>query len=447
MSSMRATRASILVVDDDKPVAEALASLLEQVSYSVEVAGTGTNALELLRGGGYDAVVSDIRMPPPDGLELVRLAQDEWPDVPVLLVTAFATVPLAVEAMKRGAADFIMKPFDREQLLTAVDNALAARSALRLVPPETLSGYDLGIVGESEAARRLRHDVARVAQSDMTVLIRGETGTGKGLVARTIHTSGPRKDRSFIRLQLSGVSDAVMDAQLYGDRGGTAPGSAPRHPGSLNLADGGTLFLDELGDASASMQALLLRLLDEPAKGGSHLRSGCPMGVRFVAATQRNLEAQMQAGQWREDLHYRLNVAPLVLPPLRERGNDAVLIALAVCSRLEACQTRRVALDRGAIAALSRYDWPGNVRQLINVVERAALFSDDGSIRARDLEREFEHCRHSTPSASYAERRLLLEREELAEVLARAKGNRSRAARLLGISRRTLYSRLKGVGM
>ena len=438
----------VLVVDDDKAVAEVLESLLVQAGYEVEVAHDGTDALRRASDGAIDAVLSDVRMPPPDGIELLRLLQARWPDVPVLMLTAFGTVSMAVEAMKLGAVDFILKPFERDELLLSLERALLARASSRNAPPSVNEGT-FELIGISPAMRLVFEQIARAAMSNVPVLITGDTGTGKELAARAVHFGSPRASEAFVKVRCSGIPDDVLDEVLFGGERRGARGARAHKPGGIELAEAGTLFLDEIADTSPLAQARLLGLLESEDLLQTNHAGNSDNRTRIIASTQRDLPKLLREGHWREDLYHRLNVVSIHLPPLQARGDDAVHIAHALCSQLTQRQTRNVELDDGAAAALLKYSWPGNVRELANVIERLAVLSSNGRITEQAMRQQFV-CGIASQAVSdldFAQRRQSLERAELSDALARAAGNRARAARLLGISRRTLYSKLKTHGL
>ena len=437
--------ASVLVVDDDAAVSQVLAALLVQDGIEAACAASGGEALELLAARGFDLVITDLRMPGMDGLQLLEQASRKFPEVPVIMLTAHGTVPLAVEAMKAGAADFVLKPFDRQEILYAVRKALAAA-------PRAAPLAQGGLVGESEKLREALHLIERAAHSDATVLVRGETGTGKELAARAVHDQGRRRADPFVKVHCAALPEALLESELFGYEKGAFTGAACRKPGRVELAQDGTLFLDEIGDVAPASQVKLLRLLQDRAYerlGGTQTLAA---NVRFIAATHRDLEAMVKSGQFREDLYYRLNVVPIWLPPLRDRPGDLDRLAQHFCALLGGASGKpRLQLDADALARLRRERWPGNVRQLQNFIERLVVFSDAPVLGAADVEREFLRQPGSSEAperaATLDSRRRESDREALEKALARANGNRTLAARLLGISRRTLYNKLADLGM
>ena len=365
----------------------------------------------------------------------------------MILLTAHGSVPLAVQAMKRGASDFLLKPFDQSEMLFVIGKALA-RSKRNAEKSPAIAFADFAMVGSSPAMHDVLRAVRKVASSTATALIRGETGTGKELVARALHTESPRKDQAFVSVHCASLPDSLLESELFGHEKGAFTGALMRKPGRIELAHKGTLFLDEIGDISSAVQVKLLRVLQErelERVGGTQT---IKVDVRFVAATHRDLEAMVKAGEFREDLFYRLNVVPLHVPPLRERSDDVESLARHFSARFgEANGKPNVALDDGAIAALRAHTWPGNVRELQNLMERLVVLGDGDELRTADVQRELGASRTQTldvsDHATMDAQRRDAEKAALVAALQRAKNNRTLAARLLNVSRRTLYNKLK----
>ncbi len=444
----------MLCVDDDPAVGKVLAALLAQAGVNAVLAASGNEALDVLGRRAIDLVVSDLRMPGIGGMDLLKSVGERWPEIPVVILTAHGTVPLAVEAMRAGAADFLLKPFDRDEVLYVIDKVLTAHREDVADGRARAPGRALG---ESPLMRELDELVQRAAQGSATVLVRGETGTGKELVARAIHERSARAKGPFVRLNCAALPDALLESELFGYEKGAFTGAANRKPGRVELASGGTLFLDEIGDVPLATQVKLLRVLQEreiERVGGTET---IQIDVRFVAATHQKLEALVARGAFREDLFYRLNVIPLDVPPLRERRDDIpALVAHFAKAAAEANARKGAAFAPDAVALLAQQPWPGNVRQLENMVERLVVLSDAPTISRAHVEREIEReaarersakgSGDDPPSALDAQRREA-EREAILDALARAGNNRSLAARLLGVSRRTLYNKLEEMGI
>nr|WP_242589000.1 sigma-54 dependent transcriptional regulator [Corallococcus macrosporus] len=452
----------VLVVDDDPALLKVLGALLTQAGLTPHPASNAKDALALLARRPIDVVLSDVRMPGMSGMELLAEVGRGWPDVPVLLMTAHGTVPLAVEAMKAGAADFVLKPFDREELLFTLKKALLQASN----PPEPAraegKALDSLLMGQSRAMTEVKALLVKAAQGTATVLLRGESGTGKELAARALHENSPRRSGPFVKLHCAALPDTLLESELFGYEKGAFTGAATRKPGRVELAHGGTLFLDEIGDVSPAVQVKLLRVLQErefERLGGTQT---VKVDVRFVAATHQSLEDGVRRGTFREDLFYRLNVVPLWLPTLRERPEDIALLARHFLDVHAKTNGRPpFSLSEDGLRALQTQPWPGNVRQLQNFLERLVVLSDGPVLTGADVARELSRQPGIAPppvsapllpspssdSVTLESRRKDVEKEALVDALKRAGDNRTLAARLLGVSRRTLYNKLEEHGL
>ena len=442
--------ARVLIADDDPALGTVLCDLLAQAGYAPEHVSSGEAALVQLQRAPYDALIADVRMPGMDGLALLRSVAARSPELPVLMLTAHGSVPLAVEAMKHGAADFMLKPFDREELLFALNKALLASKPARARAPQAETAG--GLIGQSEALRETHELVRKSAQSHATVLIRGETGTGKELVARAIHAQSARRDKPFVAVNCGALPETLLESELFGHERGAFTGAARRKPGRVELAHGGTLFLDEIGDVSAAVQVKLLRVLQERSFERVGGTASVTADVRFIAATHRDLNALMASGAFRADLFYRLNVVPIWLPPLRARGEDVERLALHFCALHARAHGRpEITLSARALERLRADPWPGNVRQLQNVIERLVVLSDAPEVDLAALERELARDAPAGTAVqgggALDEQRRRAEGDALRDALRRSGDNRSLAARLLGISRRTLYTKLAEHGI
>ncbi len=454
---MTTDAASILIVEDDIAVGRVLVALLEQNAFEAHHVPSAEDALRLLETRPFDAVISDIRMPGMDGMQLLAELGRRIPGLPVILLTAHGSVPMAVEAMKAGAVDFMLKPFDKDEILFVVGKALKrSRHELQEAPAIELEGSEL--VSGSPIMNDVFTTIRKVAAGTATVLVRGETGTGKELVARAIHENSPRREQPFVRVHCAALPEALLESELFGHEKGAFTGAAMRKPGRVELAHRGTIFLDEIGDISAHVQVKLLRVLQErefERVGGTQT---IKVDVRFVAATHRDLEAMVAKGEFREDLFYRLNVVPMRVPPLRERAGDIEALARVFCATFGRANNKpAITIDDRATQALASYAWPGNVRQLQNLMERLVVPADAPTIRREDVERELgASAAGGKPSvvltsASGAPtldaHRREAEKDALSKALTQSHNNRTVAARLLNVSRRTLYNKLKEHGL
>jgi DNA-binding NtrC family response regulator len=435
----------ILVVDDDLAMGQVLTALLSQAELEADHVNGGAEAILRLEKRPYDLVLTDLRMPGMDGMTLLGEIARLWPGLPVIMLTAHGNVPLAVEAMKAGAAEFMLKPFDREELVFVVQKVLAGAERANARAPALPTAAKMS--GDSAAMHEVMDLVRRAAPGTATVLLLGESGTGKELVAHAIHEASSRKAKPFVKLNCGALPDALLESELFGYEKGAFTGAATRKPGRIELAHEGTLFLDEIGDVTVPMQVKLLRVLQEreiERLGGT---STIKVDVRFLAATHRNLPDMVQKGLFREDLFYRLNVVPIHLPPLRSRSEDIAPLAKKFAAEHAKANARDTALDAAALERLSREAWPGNVRQLQNFIERLVVLCEGPIITATDVEREL--GRIAPASAPQVEGEGALdatrkgaEKEAIRTALARAGGNRTVAARILGLSRRGLYYKL-----
>ncbi len=440
--AMRAAR--ILVVDDEAVVRKSLGGWLREEGYEVGAAASGKEALEALANEEWDIFLVDIKMPGMDGLELQRRIGGTHPEAAVIIMTAYASVDTAVEAMKQGAYDYIVKPFEPEALENLVRKAAERKQLLDenvqlRKKIDEMSPFH-GIVGESPAIRRVLEEVRMVAESDTTVLIRGESGTGKELIARAIHACSPRRYLPIVAVSCGALAEGVLESELFGHEKGAFTGAQYRRKGKFEMADGGTLFLDEVGDISLKTQVDLLRVLEEKKVcrvGGNKM---VPVDFRLIAATNKNLETMVGEGTFREDFYYRLNVFSITVPPLRERQDDIPLLAEHFLRKFAQSMNKPVKqISPQALRLLSSHEWPGNIRELQNAMERAVLVCRSDTIEAQDFP-----LRSSDAPRTLDEKSLsAVEREHVNAVLEEAEWNISRSARLLGIDRVTLYNKIK----
>ncbi|WP_438004467.1 sigma-54 dependent transcriptional regulator [Sorangium sp. So ce321] len=443
----------VLVVDDEASARSGLEKLLRQEGYAVDAAGNGVEALEVAAERPPDVVVTDLKMPKMDGVALLGKLREQDPTLPVLVVTAFGDVSSAVQAMRAGAEDYLTKPVDFDALLLSIERALE-RSALR-VEAENLrrqlreregEGVE-GLIGASPAMQKVYRMARQVAGARATVLITGESGTGKGELARAIHAKGPRARAPFVTLHCAALAESLLESELFGHERGAFTGADKRRIGRFEQANGGTLFLDEVGEIAPSTQVKLLRVLQErmfERVGGNDTVS---VDVRLIAATNRDLTAAVQEGRFREDLYYRLNVVHIDMPPLRVRDADVLLLANHFLRRFAAENHRKIeGFTDEARAKLVAHRWPGNVRELENAIERAVVLCDDARIDAEHLPIDAAPVAKGAlriPGATMAE----IERYAILSTLEATNGSTTRAAELLDISIRTIQYRLHEYGM
>ena len=448
------TTGRILVVDDEINIRGALVTLLEKKGYQVRGAGTGEEALEQLETATADLVLTDLKMPGMGGMEFLRRLKQKWPDTEVLVMTAYGSIDTAVEAMRCGAYDYLTKPIDRERFPLAVEKALE-RHALAVENKqlkdrlETRTRFD-HMVGESEPMQRLYSLVDMVADSDVTVLLIGESGTGKELVARAIHHKSHRADGPFVTLNCGALPENLFESELFGYEKGAFTGATMNKMGRFELADGGTLLLDEVGELSLKSQVDFLRVLETKEfrrLGGTKI---VKVDTRIIAATNRNLEEAVKRGDFREDLYYRLNVVPIRLPPLRERGEDIPLLADRFLEEFSAQHHREPKeVSREAMRLLRLYAWPGNIRQLRNLIERMVVTVKDPLLQPEHLPEEIQASREDarTMVVSLGSSLKEIEREAIRRTLAEVTNHREKAAKLLGISLRALQYKIKEYGI
>ncbi len=452
MSALR-----ILVVDDDESLRQVMSMQLEEMGYTALTVPSGEEALRLLATEPVSLVITDYRMPGMSGLELLGRIRAEFPLLPVIMITAFGSIGNAVEAIKAGAFDYISKPIDFDQLVIAVRRAMEHHQLLEEVQSlrsmlDRKFGFE-AIIGRSKPLLRVLEQAARAAQSRATVLIRGETGTGKELLARAIHANSPRRGKPFVTINCGAIPKELMESELFGHVRGSFTGAVAHKLGRAEAADGGTLFLDEVGELAPEHQVKLLRLVQE----GEIEKVGSPaprkVDVRLIAATHRNLEALVEDGQFREDLYYRLSVIPLELPPLRERGEDVAELAEHFFLRCRERHGRpQLVLPPALLPCFNNWHWPGNVRELENVIERLVVLAPGDQITVDDLP---EYLRRQREPAAALPIEIppqgisleSVERSLILQALRRADWNQSQAARLLDISRKTLIYRMEKFGL
>jgi nitrogen regulation protein NR(I) len=459
-------RKQVLIVDDEPNLRKILSAQLTRDGYDVLTAEDGEQGLQLLREHHIDLVVTDLKMPKVDGMTLLKRALEEEPELPIVLITAHGTIDTAVEALKTGAFDFVTKPFDKDEVRQIVAKALKTRELRGHDATPTSGSARFGIIGSSPGITELYSILERVADTPTTVLITGESGTGKELVARALHEHSSRKDKPFIKVNCAAIPKELIESELFGYERGAFTGAVASKPGRFELANGGTLFLDEIGEIPIEMQVKLLRALQESEFERVGGIKTIRVDVRLVAATNRDLKKLIAVGNFREDLFYRLNVVPIRLPALRERTGDIPSLVDHFLAKFNERLRKRVeGVEAAAMELLVQYPWPGNIRELENVIERAVLFCDTQELRASDLPPEVRGIpamanvplpEADLQAALASEGGLKehvkvamsrLEKELVSRALQQTGGNVTHAARLLKISRKGLQLKMKELGL
>ena len=445
----------ILVVEDEEKLRRVVELQLRASGFEVDQASSAEEGLKLADRAGL--ILTDLRLPGMDGLEFLRKVRQVNSHAAVVLMTAFGTVENAVEAMKLGATDFLLKPFSLDHLMAVIEKALELRNLRdenRQLRAELGERHQLeNIIGRSQAMQDIFATVLRVAATRATVLLAGESGVGKDRIARAIHQASPRKDKPFVKINCTSIPENLMESELFGYEKGAFTGANQTKPGKFEQADTGTVFLDEIGDVPPAIQVKLLRILQEKEFERLGSNKTRQIDVRIIAATNVDLRAALEQGTFREDLYYRLNVVPLNIPPLRERKEDIPFLAEHFVEKLSKDLGSPVtAISRAAVAKLMDYSWPGNVRELENVLERSIVLSNGETLDAVDIRLEMAapSRSHAATSNSFLPDGLTLDQYEqqlIKEALKRANGNKSQAARLLGLTRNAFRYRLDQMGM
>ena len=440
-------QAVILIVEDDADLRSALCDTLSLAGYSTQTADNGTTALDLLQRKQIDMVITDIQMPGMDGHTLLKQVKAQWPEIPVMLMTAYGSIEMAVEAMRDGAVDYLSKPFEAEVLITMVSRYVSTHKA-----------NDDEMVAEDVRSRELADLARRVADSDATVMLTGESGVGKEVLARFIHNNSKRAKKAFVAINCAAIPENMLEATLFGYEKGAFTGAYKACPGKFEIAQGGTLLLDEISEMDAALQAKLLRVLQErevERLGGQKITE---LDVRVLATSNRQMRQEVQAGRFREDLFYRLNVFPIQIPPLRERSDDILPLAERMIAKIAKSQNKNMpVLSTEARQKLLQHNWPGNVRELDNVIQRALILHHEDEITAIDI--QFEHLANEAEERSQGQEDTAPtlgdemkyhEYNRILSVLKADHGNRQSAAEKLGISQRTLrykLARMRELGM
>ncbi|MBZ5579554.1 MAG: sigma-54 dependent transcriptional regulator [Acidobacteriia bacterium] len=443
----------VLVVEDEEKLRRVLELQLASAGFEVDKAATAEDGIKVVDRA--DLVLTDLRLPNMDGLQLLALIRRQNAQVPVVVMTAYGSIETAVESMKAGATDFLLKPFSLDHLMQVVHKALevrALRDENRQLKEELGRRYEYdNIIGRSEPMQEIFATIERVAPTRATVLLAGESGVGKDLIARAIHFRSPRKDRPLVKINCTAIPENLMESELFGYEKGAFTGAVTSKPGKFEQADTGTVFLDEIGDVPGPIQVKLLRILQEREfeRLGSNVTRHTD--VRVIAATNQDLRAALEQGTFREDLYYRLNVVPLNIPPLRERKQDIPFLANHFIRKLASDSGSEVeSITDAAMDKLLNYHWPGNVRELENVIERSLVLCRGKQLDAADIKLENAPRPRAPSDSRFLPEGLTLdqyEQELIREALRRADGNKSQAARLLGLSRNALRYRLTQMGL
>jgi DNA-binding NtrC family response regulator len=438
--------ASILVVDDERAIQDSIAWCLRTDGHEVRMAQDGEEAMAIMADEDFDVLISDIIMPGLSGLDLLRKARALHPQMLVVLITAYATVETAVEALREGASDYVLKPFKFDDLRLRVQRLLEHRAmfqeAAQFRRAVECAGPDRSLLGESPAMLAVRSQVAKIGPAASNVLITGESGTGKELVARALHAAGPRRGEPFVPINCGAIPEPLLESQLFGHAKGAFTSAVQGSPGLFAAADHGTVFLDEIGEMPVHLQVKLLRVIEEKQVWAVGSTKPVLVDIRIIASTNRDLAKEVEAGGFRGDLFYRLNVVHIALPPLREHREDIPLLADHFIRELNLKLGRRVrGIDRDALHALMAYPWKGNVRELEHVIESAMILSDREVLTGGDLPRGF--VGEWVPrNESLRELNQQSERQHIMAVLARTQFDKRKAARILGISLASLYRKL-----
>lgn len=450
MVSQQPKQFSLLMVDDEPAILASLKRVFRKSPYNIHTAPNGTAALDILAKNHIDAALVDLKMPGMDGMALLKEIRDQWPAIRVIILTGFGGVKEAVAAIQMGAVDFLQKPYEDESLAARIGQLYQIwcleQENQRLKNKVQFQFNYNQLIGNSVAMLNLKKMIIQVAPSDASILVQGETGTGKELVARAVHAHSNRSPRPFVAVDCAGISESVMGSELFGHVKGAFTGAHESTPGLIRSAEGGTLFLDEIGELSLSMQVKLLRTIQEKEVRPVGASRSFPVDVRILAATNRDLEGEVEAGRFRQDLYYRLNVVVVTVPPLRDRLDDVPLLVRYFLKQFQTPARTVEKVSQQTMAYLTNYDWPGNVRELENVIRRAVAMGGHETIVPADLP---ETIIGPPPSAEQPSDlgmdKNSLEAYEIAAIsnaLAKCDGHRKKAARMLGIGEATLYRKL-----
>ena len=438
----------IIAIDDDPVTCSIFSRILTTCGCSYEIIKNGSEAIKRIKGERYDLLITDLKMPKVDGLTILKESKMAYPDTPVIIITGYSTVETAVEAMKLGAYDYIRKPIDPDELLLIIERAFENKRLIdenRLLKEELSERFGFeSIVGQSSGMLQVFDIVKKVSQSRANVIIRGESGTGKELVARAIHFNGPRRRNKFIALNCGAIADTLIENELFGHEKGAFTGALAQKIGLLEAAKGGTLFLDEIGNISEAMQIKFLRVIQERSFYRIGGTSEIVVDIRFICATNRDIEKMIEEGKFREDLFHRLNVVTITLPPLRERTEDIPLLVNHVIKRFANYYGRSVKrITDEAMNVLMQYNWKGNVREVENIIERAINLMEGDTITVADLPAHIFQRNEMKEIKGKISTLREMERTHILNVLKEANGDRAKAAEILGIDKTTLWRKMK----
>ena len=440
-------KGNVLIVDDEPTALKVLSAILESENYQVLQAGGVEHAIRVLRGDIVDAVITDMKMPGKTGLDLFHYIQEHHNDIPVIFLTAYGTIEAAVNLMDSGAFHYFVKPPDfsdlKKVLANAVEQCRLKRKVSRLKQQQEKSNKSLFLMGDSSEMKRIYETIQSVKNSSCSVLVSGETGTGKELIARELHYSSNRSHQTFVAVNCAAIPHDLIEAELFGHEKGAFTGAAHKRVGRIEAASGGTLFLDEIGELDTSVQSKLLRVLQEKELSRLGDNLAIEVDFRLIASTNRDLRQEIKSGNFREDLFYRLNVVCINIPPLRDRKVDVSLLSRAFIEEFCEREEKSLSLSNDAKKTLQDYAWPGNVRELRNVIEGVVVMAKSRTIKAEDLP---DHVRTSHVPSRLTDVTQTLKELEAATIqraLLQCNGNKTQAAKLLGVSRKTLYQRIK----
>lgn len=432
----------ILIVDDEKNIRENLAKYFSLENIDTTVASNGISAKKYLEEESFDLAIVDLKMPGMDGLELLKWINDKGPSIPVIIISAYGEIKDAVEAMKSGAKDYIVKPFDPEELLLRVRRIINETALQKKVDLGRLNMGKTSLIGESPEIIKIKNIIKKVASTPSNVLITGESGTGKEVVARLIHENSDRKDYNFIPINLAAIPENLLESELFGYEKGAFTGALTRKVGLFELASNGTLFLDEIGDMPLELQVKLLRVIQD--KKIMRLGGTCyiPVNVRIICATNKNLEELIKEKKFREELYFRINVVKIDIPPLRERKEDIPLLVGYLIEKFNLIFKKKIkGINDDALNLLQSYEFPGNVRELENIIERAFIYCETDVITSKEIDIGKITKKENINKLEELERKLII------EALHKWEGNKTKAAQELGISRRTIHNKIKEYGI